>query len=79
VRYKSWPIQPIFQVIQQAGNIEQQEMLRVFNMGIGLVLIVPPAEVNTIQSKAKEFSDSGYVIGEIRKRSEGSPSICYLD
>jgi len=79
VRYKSWPIQPIFQIIQQAGNIEQQEMLRVFNMGIGLVLIVPPAEVNTIQSKAKEFSDSGYVIGEIRKRSEGSPSICYLD
>lgn len=79
VRCQSWPIQPIFQIIQQAGNIEQQEMLRVFNMGIGLVLIVPPTEVNTIQSLAKEFSDFGYVIGEIRQRPEGSPSICYVD
>ena len=79
VRYPSWPIQPIFHIIQQAGNVEQQEMLRVFNMGIGLVLIVPPAEVNTIQRLAKEFSDSGFVIGEIRKRPEGSPSICYVD
>lgn len=79
VKYKSWPIQPIFQIIQQAGNIEQQEMLRVFNMGIGLVLIVPPAETNTILSMAKELSDSGYIIGEIRKRPEGRPSVCFVD
>jgi phosphoribosylformylglycinamidine cyclo-ligase len=79
VKYKSWPIQPIFQIIQQAGNIEQQEMLRVFNMGIGLVLIVPPAEVNTIQSMAKEFSEPGYLIGEIRKRAKGSSSVCFVE
>ncbi len=79
VKYKSWPIQPIFQVIQRAGNIELEEMFRAFNMGIGLVLIVPPAEVNTIQSIAKKFSFSGYMIGEICKKAEGSPSIRFVD
>ena len=75
----SWPVPPIFQILQKAGNITQKEMYRVFNMGIGLVLVVPPAEVDAMMRMAKEFSDSGYIIGEIRKRAENSSSVCYLN
>ena len=77
VRYNSWPISPIFEVIQHAGTIERQEMLRVFNMGIGLVVIVPGEEVDKIQSLSREFGDAGYVIGEIRERPQEGPSICF--
>jgi len=79
LKQNSWPIQPIFQIIQQAGKIEQQEMFRVFNMGIGLVLITPQVEVDSILNLGKGFGDQGFVIGEIRERPEGSSPICYVD
>jgi phosphoribosylformylglycinamidine cyclo-ligase len=79
VKLQSWPIQPIFQLIQKAGKIEQEEMFRVFNMGIGLVLVVPQADVNTILNMAKDFTDFGYIIGEIQNRAEGSSSVCFVD
>lgn len=79
VKYQSWPVQPLFQIIQRAGNIDQEEMLRVFNMGIGLVLVVPPAEVDSLLSLAKPFTDSGYIIGEIQRRPEGGASVCFVN
>ena len=41
----TWPVLPIFQHMQKLGNVPQDEMLRTFNMGIGMVLVVPAKEV----------------------------------
>ncbi|HTW44512.1 MAG TPA: phosphoribosylformylglycinamidine cyclo-ligase, partial [Acidobacteriaceae bacterium] len=41
VELGSWPVLPIFEHLQQLGNVEQEEMLRTFNMGIGLIAVVP--------------------------------------
>ena len=38
----SWPVLPIFEHLQQLGNVPQEEMLRTFNMGLGMLLVVPP-------------------------------------
>ena len=38
---KSWPVLPVFKIMQEIGNIDENEMYRTFNMGIGMVLIVP--------------------------------------
>jgi len=62
VRLGSWPILPIFQLIQQRGEVETEEMYRVFNMGIGMVVIVSPAEAHALQSALGEAT---CVIGEL--------------
>jgi phosphoribosylformylglycinamidine cyclo-ligase len=46
----SWPVPPIFPFIQQAGGIEEAEMYRVFNMGLGFVFAVAPDAVGRVQS-----------------------------
>lgn len=50
----SWPVLPIFKLIQQRGAIADKEMYRVFNMGIGMVLIVDPAHADTLHSLVSE-------------------------
>ena len=59
----SWSIPPIFTLIQQRGGVDQREMYRVFNMGIGMVLICSPGHVEEIIASAPEAR----LIGEVVK------------
>ena len=61
---RSWAIPPIFQLIQQRGNISQNEMYRVFNMGIGMVVICSPENVGQLREQLPEAK----VIGEVEKQ-----------
>ncbi|MEW6356258.1 MAG: phosphoribosylformylglycinamidine cyclo-ligase [Planctomycetota bacterium] len=70
IRKKSWPIPPIFDVIRKLGNIEEEEMYHVFNMGIGMVLIVPPFFVDSIIAQLARLDQPACVIGEIRPGSK---------
>jgi len=62
--HRAWTILPIFQLIQQRGNVDQQEMYRVFNMGIGMVLICAPEDGDQITQALPEAK----VIGEVVKQ-----------
>lgn len=66
---ESWPIPPIFKLIQKAG-VAEEEMYRVFNMGIGYVLIVRPAFAKSAAALLKRDGEAVYRIGTIR-RGEG--------
>lgn len=59
---KSWPIPPLFQLIQRLGDISENEMYRVFNMGIGMVAILSPEQVPGFQSAVGEET---WIIGEV--------------
>ena len=62
----SWPIPPVFEVLQRLGNMQDSEMYRTFNMGIGMVLIVNSNEVEKIKELTAKFSQYQlYRIGEI--------------
>ena len=61
---RAWAIPPIFQLIQQRGNISQNEMYRVFNMGIGMVVICSPNDVDQLTKALPEAK----VIGEVVKQ-----------
>ncbi len=62
----TWPVLPIFGVMQKIGNVSEQEMYRVFNMGIGLVFIVSPSELERTKQILKEYSNFDlYQIGQI--------------
>jgi phosphoribosylformylglycinamidine cyclo-ligase len=59
---KAWPVLPVFQLIQQRGEISSEEMYEVFNMGIGLVLMVAPEDLDAVQTAIPE----AFRIGEIK-------------
>lgn len=59
----TWPILPIFSYMQKIGKVDENEMYRVFNMGIGLILVVSPKDKKKIENKLKNYKK--YWIGEI--------------
>ncbi len=63
----TWPGQPIFQHLQQLGSIPQDEMMRTFNMGIGMMLVVPPKKFKKVQTVLERAGEKGYTIGRIVK------------
>jgi len=63
----SWPIQPIFEHLQQLGKVPQEEMLRTFNMGLGMLLVVPSAKFKKAQSVLERVGEKAYTIGRIVK------------
>ena len=62
---KTWMVPPVFKLIQDRGNVDAAEMYRVFNMGIGMVLICAPDDVSELMGKLPEAK----VIGEVVKRA----------
>jgi len=61
----AWPVLPIFQVLRTMGKVDEEELYRVFNMGIGLALVVSANHVEKLIARAAELGDHGYRIGEI--------------
>lgn len=69
IKKENWPILPIFQFLQKRGPVDEQEMYRVFNMGIGFVLIVSADFADAIQRKLTRYGETVYRIGLITKGS----------
>jgi len=67
VERSAWPVQPIFEHLQKIGDIESDEMLRTFNMGIGMVLVVPSKKFKRVQQVLDRTGEKGYTIGRIVK------------
>ena len=67
---RSWPVLPIFQLIQQRGEIAPEEMYEVFNMGIGLVLMVAPDAVAEVQRAIPEARRIGEIVADTGRRVE---------
>jgi len=65
VDWKAWEIPPVFQLIQEIGEISDNEMRRTFNCGIGLVVIVPGTEVEFFQNHFQSMKLDSFVIGQI--------------
>ena len=59
----SWPVPPVFAWLQQLDEVDDEEMYRVFNMGVGLVLVVSPYYAESIQQQLAESSLSSWLIG----------------
>jgi phosphoribosylformylglycinamidine cyclo-ligase len=63
----SWEMPPIFTFLQAAGNITDMEMMRTFNCGIGLVLVVPEASVQEAVDRLTAMDEKVFVIGEVKE------------
>lgn len=63
----TWELPPLFRFLQQAGQISTQEMREVFNLGVGLVAVLPPDAVAAAQAAAAQDGVTTWVMGEIRQ------------
>lgn len=74
VEYGSWPILPIFDLMQTKGGITNRDMFTTFNMGIGLVIVVPADQANEALRIAAELGEQAYRIGTV---TEGSRIVTF--
>jgi phosphoribosylformylglycinamidine cyclo-ligase len=74
----SWPVLPIFNLIRDMGKVDEAEMFRVFNMGIGMILIVAKKEEAEIIDRLKKLGENAYLLGTVEKREDNGPVVSYL-
>jgi phosphoribosylformylglycinamidine cyclo-ligase len=67
----AWPVPPIFSWLKRLGEVDQAEMDQVFNMGIGLVLVVAPFYADSIRQQLKRFKLQSWAIGRAEKGPQG--------
>jgi len=66
IQKRSWPKPPVFDVMQHIGNVDKNEMYRTFNMGIGMVFIVDPSNIDTVKNALNNLTEV-YEIGTVVK------------
>jgi phosphoribosylformylglycinamidine cyclo-ligase len=67
VELGTWPVLPVFTHLQNIGNVPQDDLMRTFNMGIGMVLVVPANKFKRVQSLIEKTGEKSYLIGRIVK------------
>jgi phosphoribosylformylglycinamidine cyclo-ligase len=72
----TWDIHPIFTLIRKKAQVDDSEMYRDFNMGIGMILAVPAKQAEAVMKKAAKLGEKAYLIGEIVK---GKQSVKYVE
>ncbi len=78
IKLDSWPVPPIFRFLQELGNVPLEEMLRTFNYGIGLVVVVPPEQETDVLLRLQGLNEEAYVIGDINERKNDAPPVVFV-
>ncbi|MEW6601858.1 MAG: AIR synthase-related protein, partial [Nitrospirota bacterium] len=71
IEQDSWPVLPIFDLVRDLGNVEEAEMYKTFNMGIGMILVVKEADAWKIVKKLIRLGENAHIIGQVRKGKSG--------
>jgi len=79
IRKESWDVPPVFDFLQKAGNIEEYEMLRTFNCGIGMIAMVPGDVAGEVLQRLEGMDEKAFIIGDIVERKGNSEPIEWLD
>jgi phosphoribosylformylglycinamidine cyclo-ligase len=75
VRLGTWPVLPIFNLIARRGRVPKSDMLRTFNMGIGMMLIVARRNLTRVTTLLAQQREKFWIIGEIQR---GNQSVKYI-
>jgi phosphoribosylformylglycinamidine cyclo-ligase len=79
IRRASWERQPIFPYIQTSGEVSEQEMLRTFNNGLGIIVVVNQDQLSDVMMRLEAMGEKAYHIGSVEERGEAAPSVEFLD
>ena len=79
IRRSSWPVPPVFSFIQKAGQISDQEMMRTFNNGLGMVIVVNEEENNDVLSRLNAMGETAFYIGSVESRGDDEGAVQFAD
>src|SRR5260370_26704999 len=71
----SWPILPIFKYLAKVGKIDADELLQSFNMGVGMILVVPPQNVKPVEADLKRRREKFFRIGRVERGDSGKARV----
>ena len=71
VKKDSYEVPPIFELMRRTGNLEEKMMYNTYNMGLGMIIAVDPADVDRAMEAAKAAGDTPYVVGKITDGEKG--------
>ena len=71
IKKDSYPMLPIFKMLQEEGNIAEEMMYNTFNMGLGMVLAVDPADVEKTMAALEAAGDKAYIVGTVENGEKG--------
>ena len=75
----SWEIPAIFNVIKEIGHVEEKEMFRVFNMGIGMMIVVSDKDSKEVLGRLEMLGEKAYLIGTIENRADNQELVCFSE
>jgi len=73
----SWPVPLIFKFLAKIGKIETDELLQSFNLGVGMILVVPPTYMKSVEADLKRRREKFFRIGRIERADSGKARVCY--
>ncbi|HEX7174511.1 MAG TPA: AIR synthase-related protein, partial [Pyrinomonadaceae bacterium] len=76
IRRGSWPVLPVFELMRELGNVPEREMLRTFNMGVGMVVVCAPADARAVRSHVESAGAACHEIGRV---VEGERAVTLTD
>ncbi len=79
INLQSWQMPKIFNWLQEKGNVAEEEMLRTFNCGVGMVLVVAPQHLDNTLNELKNAGEIAWHIGHIEKQQANNARVTYSD
>jgi phosphoribosylformylglycinamidine cyclo-ligase len=73
----SWPVPPIFTYLAGLGKLERDDLLRTFNMGVGMILVVPVENHRALETELKRRREKYFRIGQIRRSDPRKPQVVF--
>jgi phosphoribosylformylglycinamidine cyclo-ligase len=73
----SWQVPPLFGMLRELGQVPEEDWRRTFNLGVGMIFVVPQAKVEAAQKVLKKAGEKAWVIGEITKQRRGKARVEY--
>lgn len=79
IKKESWEIPPVFSFLQKACNIEEMEMMRTFNNGLGLIMVIPEEAAQEVMERLAAMDEKAFVIGEVTERDESDSRVTWVE
>ena len=72
-----WPVLPIFRYLAHLGKIAPDELLQTFNLGVGMILVVPSKNISRVETELRRRREKFYLIGRVERAVRGKSRVRY--
>lgn len=77
IKLGSWPVLPVFELLRRLGNVPDDDYRRTFNLGIGMILVIPQKKVEKARRLLEKMNEPYYMIGKVVRQPRGKGRVIY--